>query len=372
MRRGKPVTKAESAVLIEDGGAEPAIRVATVRRHLLGTGAFDRHWLNVDCCGLFWAFFTYLLHSYSIYAVCVILLPPWMSEIGEDKVRRLSGAGMFHQTVFVGIAIMAVVSHFMAMTTDPGSVPPDAKPLPEPSEGATAASGATEESGGLLASNETKLNRLCRRCKSFKPQRAHHCSICRRCVIKMDHHCPWVNNCVGIGNHKYFLLFVFYTLLSCMYSIVLVIARFTTCVDPHRRHGYSKHSVKCLDNPSQLLSILGLLIEALLFGMFTSCMMFDQSDVIFSKMTHIDRLKGVDISGSLAGITEVFGVGKRGVDTRFRPDWLSPFARVCFPPSVKDEVMGYCRPVQAAAPPTTELIPTMIPVTSRQGRVEVV
>jgi palmitoyltransferase len=34
--------------------------------------------------------------------------------------------------------------------------------------------------------------RWCSRCQAPKPPRAHHCSVCRRCVLKMDHHCPWV------------------------------------------------------------------------------------------------------------------------------------------------------------------------------------
>ena len=33
--------------------------------------------------------------------------------------------------------------------------------------------------------------RFCDKCKAIKPDRAHHCSVCGRCVLKMDHHCPW-------------------------------------------------------------------------------------------------------------------------------------------------------------------------------------
>uniref|UniRef100_A0A034VWZ5 Palmitoyltransferase n=2 Tax=Bactrocera dorsalis TaxID=27457 RepID=A0A034VWZ5_BACDO len=59
--------------------------------------------------------------------------------------------------------------------------------------------------------------RFCEKCKIIKPDRAHHCSVCGACVLKMDHHCPWVNNCVNFTNYKYFVLFLGYALLYCLY-----------------------------------------------------------------------------------------------------------------------------------------------------------
>lgn len=46
----------------------------------------------------------------------------------------------------------------------------------------------------------------CDTCKQLRPERAHHCGVCRVCVLRMDHHCPWIGNCIGWGNHKFFLL----------------------------------------------------------------------------------------------------------------------------------------------------------------------
>ena len=45
--------------------------------------------------------------------------------------------------------------------------------------------------------------RRCRKCNdNYKPSRAHHDSVTGRCIVKMDHYCPWVGNAVGIMNHK--------------------------------------------------------------------------------------------------------------------------------------------------------------------------
>ncbi|XP_053555174.1 palmitoyltransferase ZDHHC15 isoform X1 [Bombina bombina] len=68
--------------------------------------------------------------------------------------------------------------------------------------------------------------RFCDRCQVIKPDRCHHCSVCHMCVLKMDHHCPWVNNCIGFSNYKFFLLFLAYSMLYCTYIACTVFKYF--------------------------------------------------------------------------------------------------------------------------------------------------
>lgn len=49
---------------------------------------------------------------------------------------------------------------------------------------------------------------LCADCEVVRTDRSRHCSICNKCVERFDHHCPWINNCVGINNHGVFMSFL--------------------------------------------------------------------------------------------------------------------------------------------------------------------
>jgi len=64
--------------------------------------------------------------------------------------------------------------------------------------------------------------RMCRTCKTLKPARSKHCSLCNICVSKFDHHCPWLNQCVGLQNHMHFTNFLACHWLMCVYGSYLM------------------------------------------------------------------------------------------------------------------------------------------------------
>merc|ERR1712080_587064 len=66
-----------------------------------------------------------------------------------------------------------------------------------------------------------RKNRICGRCKNYKPPRSHHCSICDRCYFKMDHHYVWFGICINFVNYKYFLVFLLATLVADVFKITI-------------------------------------------------------------------------------------------------------------------------------------------------------
>ncbi|CAN0926564.1 Probable protein S-acyltransferase 16 [Linum grandiflorum] len=133
----------------------------------------------------------------------------------------MSSPGLMNAVVFTAVAIMSVFNYCAATMTDPGRVPstylPDIEDADNPIH-------EIKRKGGDL--------RYCQKCSHYKPPRAHHCRVCKRCVLRMDHHCIWINNCVGHANYKVFFNFVVYAVTACIYSLVLLVGSLT--VDPQK------------------------------------------------------------------------------------------------------------------------------------------
>jgi palmitoyltransferase len=72
--------------------------------------------------------------------------------------------------------------------------------------------------------SQRKPHRYCQPCGITKPPRAHHCRTCDTCVLRFDHHCPWIGQCVGAQNQKFFFVFVVWAALFALWIFATLLA----------------------------------------------------------------------------------------------------------------------------------------------------
>ncbi|XP_055457680.1 palmitoyltransferase ZDHHC3 isoform X2 [Psammomys obesus] len=260
-------------------------------------------WFIRDGCGIACAIVTWFLVLYAEFVVLFVMLIP-----SRDYVYSV-----INGIVFNLLAFLALASHCRAMLTDPGAVPKG---------------NATKEFIESLQLKPGQVVYKCPKCCSIKPDRAHHCSVCKRCIRKMDHHCPWVNNCVGENNQKYFVLFTMYIALISLHALIMVGFHFLHC--------FEEDWTKCssFSPPTTVILLILLCFEALLFLIFTSVMFGTQVHSICTDETGIERLQRKkqprEHSGSWKSVQEAFG-------GEFSLNWFNPFTRPCQPDTPIDK-----------------------------------
>lgn len=256
------------------------------------TSSADDMWFIRDCCGIACGVITWLLVIYAEFVVVFVMLLP----------AKNLAYSIINGALFNGLAFLALSSHFKAMCTDPGAVPKG---------------NATKEFIESLQLKPGQVVYKCPKCCSIKPDRAHHCSVCKRCIKKMDHHCPWVNNCVGENNQKYFVLFTMYIALISLHALLMVALHFVFCLEDD----WTKCS--SFSPPATVILLIILCFEGLLFLIFTAVMFGTQIHSICNDETGIEQLKKEERrwmkKSKWMNMKVVFG-------HPFSISWFSPFA----------------------------------------------
>mmetsp|Transcript_119133 Transcript_119133/g.323208 ORF Transcript_119133/g.323208 Transcript_119133/m.323208 type:complete len:283 (-) Transcript_119133:41-889(-) len=236
-------------------------------------------WFVWDPCGLVCMAITYALLCSSNSVV--FRLGSWPG--GETGAVACLTA---YEIVFV----LGLLSHLVCMLTDPGATPINCE-----------------------VEAEDPSVRQCQRCKAPKPPRAHHCSVCNRCILKMDHHCPWVNNCVGARNQKHFVLFLVYVQLQCWLAMGSLGAHFlasaaaaplpqqhaaraflarTQAGRDQLREEARRRAVLRAGSDAEVLQCVLVFFVAAIFGLFTCIMLCDQLSNVLADQTGIEGLQG--------------------------------------------------------------------------------
>lgn len=144
----------------------------------------------------------------------------------------------------------------------------------------------------------------CRFCEIVKPLRTHHCRRCRKCILKMDHHCGYLNNCIGFGNYRPYIVFLFYTMLLCFFLSTTMLRGLKFYINSEE----AMTTIILVYILSYLLVVLGLVVTG---GLFFTHLTFILRGVttIEDKGSLLENITGVQINSCMENLREVFGEG---------------------------------------------------------------
>lgn len=137
---------------------------------------------------------------------------------------------------------------------------------------------------------EYDVSTLCFDCEVLRTPRSRHCHQCNRCIDVFDHHCPWINNCVGVGNFKTFYTYIWIqTIYLAVVTGVFANFLFQVAASPNR---VDPSTQRLAASPvSVTIKVLGAVMFtlSLVFMLSLVVLLFVQTTNIIQKETTAER-----------------------------------------------------------------------------------
>lgn len=157
--------------------------------------------------------------------VLSLMLIPTGLHLGFDAPYLSREASVAIPIIGVLLLILTCINYFICAFMDPGylprSTPSETIKLEQENNITVDLSGAyypTPKNKTFNVKNCDYESKFCTTCKFYRPPRAVHCSTCNMCVERFDHHCPFVSNCVGQRNYRFFYWFLVFGSLLGVYA----------------------------------------------------------------------------------------------------------------------------------------------------------
>jgi len=122
---------------------------------------------------------------------------------------------------------------------------------------------------------EGLVDAVCVTCRILRPPRSKHCRDCNKCVTRFDHHCPWIDNCVGEKNHRSFLGFSFIIVFTLFLFFALEV-RYASLPSSH--------------TPLKMILVIPLLMNAITVGIYVSLLLFQQIGLVMEGLTTNEKI----------------------------------------------------------------------------------
>jgi hypothetical protein len=211
----------------------------------------------------------------SLIGYLTVVMPEWR------------GANTSHGwTLLLTLIVLVPIHLYITLFTDPGYI--------KPSDTNTGSKGSEEERHLLMEAVPGPVVKRCQAegCGVETQLRSKHCKVCKKCVRRLDHHCPAMYTCIGEGNQRIFMIYIMTISLSQLLFLLGLMDYFAQEAELGEGGGFfsTLHSASTRHRPLCLLTVLHMVLVLASISLNLRCW-FN----VLSNLTTAEQIKRLEI-----------------------------------------------------------------------------